>query len=157
MLAVLLVFKLLPTPSHIKEGWSVYSGTSCRNDGVSPAPEMRSSGGSSPRSLRPLTRDRTPSSGGSSSCLGSGPCLRNWVLRTGIGTASPSHKWFAWKAISQPQSSLLMAVAQPGSFLAASRESWSPEYQAQPLLSAEPWKSYKVINGCCPLSHQAWG
>ena len=27
-------------------------------------------------------------------------------------------------------------------FVAASRESWSPEYQGQPLLSAEPWKSF---------------
>lgn len=42
-------------------------------------------------------------------------------------------------------------------FAAASRQSWSLMYEGQPLLSVEPWKSYKVINGCCPLSHQVWG
>lgn len=134
----------------------MYPGTFCRNDGVTSPPETRSSGGSSPCSLRSLTRECTPISRVSraawewSLSQEPGPLARNWhslsikrVICVEVDLAAPV----------KPSDGCGSAKI----FVAASRESWSPEYQGQPLLSAEPWKSFKVISGCCPLSHQVWG
>lgn len=134
----------------------MYPGTFCRNDGVTSPPETRSAGGSSPPSLRSLTWECTPISGVSRAA---------WGVVSVSGTGSSGQE--SAQLVNHTSDLLGSRSRSPvkpsdgcGSakiFAAASRQSWSLEYQGQPLLSAEPWKSYKVINGCCPLSHQVWG